>query len=267
MTRRRWIADRHTSGRAWLTGTNATHLALVLRAQPGQQFEVATPDGVFLGTITAVRVPSAIYGDQEGVISDAEIEFSLAESDLIAARDCAQTTLLLAVFKFDRFEWALEKAIELGATDIVPVIARRTEKHLAAAAAKRVERWRRLALEAAQQSRQPQTPTIHGPAPLHQALAASSTGGLPASGLQILLAETPGHPSLWSVLATAALHQPLCLAIGPIGGWADDEFQLFSKNGWAFASLGDFVLRVETATIAALAIVNQARLVQPRPSQ
>lgn len=247
MTRRRWIADRHTSDdRAWLTGANALHLARVLRAQPGQQFEIATPDGVHLGTVTAV--------------SEAEIEFSL--TDLIISNEAqlqARTTLLLAVFKFDRFEWALEKAVELGAINIVPVIARRTEKHLEAAAAKRAERWRRLALEAAQQSRQPQTPTIHDPLPLKQVLAGA------VSGPRILLAETPGHPPLWSVLTDGRSPvESLTLAIGPIGGWADDEFQLFAENHWTFASLGDSVLRVETAAIAALAVVNQARLIQAR---
>ena len=66
-------------------------------------------------------------------------------------------TLLLAVFKFDRMEWAIEKCTELNVTTIVPVIARRTEKHLALAAEKRVERWRRIAREASEQARRSAT--------------------------------------------------------------------------------------------------------------
>ena len=72
-------------------------------------------------------------------------------------------TLVMSVFKFDRMEWAIEKATELGVAGIVPVIARRTEKHLAQAAEKRVERWRRIAREAAQQCRRSDVPLIHDP--------------------------------------------------------------------------------------------------------
>ena len=68
--------------------------------------------------------------------------------------------MALSIFKFDRMEWAIEKCTELGATRIVPVIARRTETHLAAAAAKRVDRWRRIVLQAAEQSRRVSPPEI-----------------------------------------------------------------------------------------------------------
>ena len=83
------------------------------------------------------------------------MEFTLGAE--IAAQTVTPITLLLAVFKFDRMEWAIEKCTELNVTAIVPVIARRTEKHLALAAEKRAQRWRRIAREASQQSRR-----IHG---------------------------------------------------------------------------------------------------------
>ena len=79
-------------------------------------------------------------------LRDERVEFVLGEEVGTAARRFP-VTLLLAVFKFDRMEWAIEKCTELNVTDIVPVIARRTEKHLAQAAEKRVERWRRIARE------------------------------------------------------------------------------------------------------------------------
>ena len=78
--------------------------------------------------------------------------------------------LLLAVFKFDHMEWAVEKATELGVVRVTPVLARRTEKHLALAAAKRVERWRRIALEASKQSRRTDGSGDCDPAGLKQAL-------------------------------------------------------------------------------------------------
>jgi len=151
-------------------------------------------------------------------------------------------------------EWAIEKATELGVAVIAPVIARRTEKHLAQAAEKRAERWRRIAHEAAQQSRRSDVPLIHAPEPLATRIRAASTS------TRIVLAEQERTTTLRSALdeaiAQAQAEMPtLEIAIGPEGGWAPDEEALFDANGWRAASLGPRILRAETAAIAALAIV------------
>ena len=153
MTRRRWIADEFSDDRAALTGTHAAHLSRTLRARVGQQFEVACGDRVRRATIT--------------LVSNDRVEFTLGEE--VAAPAFVPITLLLAIFKFDRMEWAIEKCTELNVTAIVPVLARRTEKHLAVAAAKRVERWRRIAREAAEQSRRTAPPEIREPLKLKEA--------------------------------------------------------------------------------------------------
>jgi 16S rRNA (uracil1498-N3)-methyltransferase len=243
MTRHRWIADRALADRAYLAGKNAAHLARVLRARAGQEFEISIGDRVRLGRVTRV--------------SDQEVEFELGE-DLDTARDATSTALLLAIFKFDRMEWAIEKATELGAGDIVPVIARRTDPHLARAAAKRVERWRRIAHEAAQQSRRVTPPEIVDPMKLKEVL------DYPAA-LKILLAESGASLKLKELLARPATSNQLpdtsplsatALAVGPEGGWTGDELSAFASAGWQAASLGRNILRAETAAIAALAIVN-----------
>ena len=134
--RRRFIADTFSPAtghptRAALTGEQAAHLARVLRAQPGQVYDIVANGFLHRAEITAV--------------SDSEVEFILHEE--LEADAALPIHLLLAVFKFDHFEWAVEKATELGVARITPILARRTEKHLAFAAPKRVERWRRIALE------------------------------------------------------------------------------------------------------------------------
>jgi 16S rRNA (uracil1498-N3)-methyltransferase len=227
MTRRRWLADEIDGDRAALTGENAAHLARVLRAKVGQEFDISTGGSVRLGRITAVSL--------------ARVEFELAHE--VAAAKALPVELLLAIFKFDRLEWAIEKATELGALKIVPVIAQRTEKHLVQAAGKRVERWRKLAHEAAQQSRRVAPPEISDPVKLKDALGA---GG-------IVLSEAESERSLKEVLASA--RRPIRLAIGPEGGWTADELSLFEQRGWQATSLGATVLRAETAAIAALAVV------------
>ena len=227
MTRRRWIADEVSGDRAALLGAHAEHLARVLRARVGQDFDVVAQGRVRRGRVAAV--------------APRRVEFDLLDD--VPADQLPRIELLLAVFKFDRFEWAIEKATELGAARIVPVIAHRTDAHLAAAAARRAERWRRIAKQAAEQSRRASPPDIAEPTRLKAGMAS-------VSGPRIVLAESETGTSLKQALAAA----PLTLAIGPEGGWTADELKQFADSGWTSASLGSTILRAETAAIAALAI-------------
>jgi 16S rRNA (uracil1498-N3)-methyltransferase len=145
-------------------------------------------------------------------------------------------------------EWAIEKCTELGAKRIVPVIARRTEAHLAAAAAKRVERWRRIALQAAEQSRRVSPPEISEPLKLKEAVALSGS-------LRIVLSEVETDAMLKDILQTHTHFADVVIALGPEGGWTNEELQLFREAEWISASLGNTILRAETAAIASLAVV------------
>ena len=157
MTRRRWIADEVRGNQAALTGANALHLARVLRAKVGQEFDISTGATVRRGRIVAVL--------------EARVEFELGEE--VPAAAALPVELLLAVFKFDRMEWAIEKATELGVARIVPVIAQRTEKHLAHAAAKRAFRS----------------------AVTHASCSAPSAASAPALKLNTLISETKCTPA------------------------------------------------------------------------
>jgi 16S rRNA (uracil1498-N3)-methyltransferase len=232
MTRRRWIADEVSGTRAVLIGAHAEHLSRVLRARVGQEFDITTGNDVRRGRITA--------------ITQDRVEFELG--DEIPAPVAGQVTVALSIFKFDRMEWAIEKCTELGAKRIVPVIARRTEPHLAAAASKRVHRWRRVALQAAEQSRRVSPPEISEPLKLKEAVAMSGS-------LRIVLSEVETDAMLKDILQTHPNHCDVVLALGPEGGWTDEELELFQEAGWISASLGNTILRAETAAIASLAVV------------
>jgi 16S rRNA (uracil1498-N3)-methyltransferase len=231
MTRRRWIADEVSGDRAALVGAHADHLVRVLRARIGESFDIATGQALRRGRITSVNAD--------------RVEFDLGE--VISAAPLAKITLVLAIFKFDRLEWAIEKCTELGVSRIVPVISRRTDAHLAAASMKRVERWRRIARQAAEQSRRAAPPEIAAPIKLSDAL------NLPEA-LRVVLAESEEQTLLRDVLQAYATAGGIALAVGPEGGWAEDELQLFQQAGWISASLGNTILRAETAAIAAIAV-------------
>jgi 16S rRNA (uracil1498-N3)-methyltransferase len=163
----------------------------------------------------------------------------------------ARIVLSAALIKFDHFEWMIEKATELGVAKIIPVIAARSEYGLERAAHKRVERWRRIALEASQQSRRAHLPEVDGPVDFRDALAVSATH-------RYVLDEDPSRPPLATLLPDKRqVSDEIAILIGPEGGWTDEERAAFGRGeGWTAVSLGPTILRAETAAIAALAFVS-----------
>ena len=238
MTRRRWIADRWDQATATLTGAQAEHLGRVLRAQPGMEADIVAGGRLFHARIDQVTTE--------------EVRFALGEE--AEADPALPVTFVLSLYKFDRMEWALEKATELGVAAVVPAIAQRSEKHLAQAAQKRVERWRRIVHEAAQQSRRSDVPRVDEPVRLAERVKAAS------KSVRIVLAEQERATSLRTVveeaMQAAGTELPtLEIAIGPEGGWSPAEEALFKENGWRAVSLGPRILRAETAAIAALSVI------------
>ncbi len=226
-----------------MRGAAAEHLGRVLRAQAGQEYELSDGRALWLGRIERV--------------TERAVEFVLVE-ELPAHDPALRTTLLLSIVKFDRFEWCLEKATELGITEIVPVAAERSDAGLVRAAPKRAARWNKILAQSAQQARRLR------PAALGEAAEASKafelfagTGAQQAAPLRLLLSERREAPVLRATL-DGARAEVVVLAIGPEGGWTEREFAAAAANGFIEVSLGGNILRTETAVIAALACVNYA---------
>jgi 16S rRNA (uracil1498-N3)-methyltransferase len=236
MARRRFFVDAVDQGTAVLRGEDASHLARVLRAETGQRYEISDNRSVYLAEIAEARKD--------------RITFRVLEP-LAATPAVSGITLLAALIKFDRFEWIVEKATELGVDAIVPVEAARSEKGLLEAARKRVDRWRRIARESSQQSRRDRLPEIRDPQRLPAGIAA-------APGARFFLEELPGAPALMSA-PVPLLPEPLSLLVGPEGGWTGDERALFLNAAWAPVSLGSQILRAETAALAAVVLVVHLR--------
>jgi 16S rRNA (uracil1498-N3)-methyltransferase len=234
--RRRFFVEEFAGDRAVMEGEAAHHLGRVLRAQRGQLYELSDGQRAWLGRI-------------ESVGRD-KVEFALLE-ELPAHQPSLDVTLLLAVVKFDMFEWAIEKATELGVTTIVPLAAARSEKALVSAAAKRAERWKKIVLEASQQSRRLRAPVLEELAKPENAF--SSYG----DGLRVMLSERADAQSIRKVLEGRRQAKAI-LAIGPEGGWTDAEFEAAHHRGFHEASLGKLILRTETAVVTALASLNYA---------
>src|SRR6266581_4524572 len=129
MARRRFFVDEIRRGEAELGGDEAEHLTRVLRAEAGQRYEIADGAGLYLAEIVEARKRS--------------VRFRVVEKLAVEEPD-QRITLLTSLIKFERFEWMIGEAPELGRDSIVPVEAERSEKGLQLAARKRVERWSRI---------------------------------------------------------------------------------------------------------------------------
>jgi len=232
MARRRFFVRQVRNGLAEITDDDARHLTQVLRVEAGQIFELSDNHAIYLAEVEAAR--------------KSRVGFRILER-LPDPPPEIPVHLLVALFKFDRLELLLEKATELGVASVRFVRAERSDKGLDKAAEKRIERWRRIALEASQQSRRLRLPELYEPVRLKEALLT------PASARFFLDENRSGVPILDAAQVSA---DSIALMVGPEGGWPEHERVEARQAGWTSVSLGQQILRSETAAIAALAIVN-----------
>ena len=206
----------------------------VLRAQPGMEFDVVAGGRVWHSVIAGITGDSVRFN----LIADLQLGVLGQLGALVPGQRAAQVRGQLA---------------KLGGDRIVPVIARRSEKHLAQAAAGRVERWRRVALEASKQARRSDVLQVDDPLPLKAALSGE------IQAVRLVLAEqersTTLHHALGEALAASGDETPpIWMAVGPEGGWTPEEEAMFDAESWKPVSLGPRILRVETAAITAMAV-------------
>lgn len=232
MARRLFFVPPVHSGHTELRGDDARHLTKVLRVEPGHVYEISDQDQLYLAKVTAAHKEL--------------VRFEVLEKLEIPPEPC-HLVLVPALVKFDKLEWILEKATELGVGEIRPFWSARTEKGLEQAAAKRIDRWRKILLESAQQCRRARLPEIAEPAAFATVLA---TG---AAERYLLDESRTGEFFRPGPCASAAL------LVGPEGGFTEAERQLAIQAGWRPVSLGPRILRAETAALAALSILGNAQ--------
>lgn len=235
MARRLFFVDEIHSGLAEIRGDDAMHLTRVLRVEEGQRYEISDNRQLYLAEVETARKQLVVFR----VVEKLEMRHAPVRMHLLAA-----------LIKFDHFEYTLEKATELGVERITPVITERVEKGLDRAAPKRMERWRRILKESAQQSRRWSLPELDHATPLVRVLD--------EAGLRYVLEESTAPAILGCLPAERKSEDFVKMLIGPEGGWADAERQALAASGWRAVSLGPTILRAETAATAALAIVSAA---------
>lgn len=217
----------------------AHHLKSVLRARPGER---------------VVIVDASRETAYEAVIADlqkASVTF-LVEVKLPAiAEPLPKVTLAVALIKEQRWDWLLQKATELGARTIQPLMTERAVIRLDVKDfPKKQERWQAVLRSAAEQSEGLFIPEIKPPLSVQAFLNNADIAR------RLLLQERgETRPPLREALRNTPAGQPLVLAVGPEGGWTRDELRSFEQAGFTGVSLGQRILRAETAAIAAMSAV------------
>ena len=240
MTERRFFVSASDVGPAGLTlrGDEAHHARRALRLSEGDA--VTCFDGEGRGWRGRIDRYS---GDTAFVTIESVIE---PEEPVRPRLSLAQ-----ALVKGDRMDLIIQKATELGLDRIIPVISDRSDVRLdAERSARRIERWRRIEVEAAKQCERLTLPTVEVPTRLRDLLEASVEP-------IVALVERDAAP-IRDVLRELGQPESVKLVVGPEGGWSEDECRLFGQSNAHCVSLGRGILRAETAAIAGLAIVRYA---------
>ncbi|MBH0198005.1 MAG: 16S rRNA (uracil(1498)-N(3))-methyltransferase [Nitrospira sp.] len=177
--------------------------------------------------------------------------------EVVQEPPCRTPRLILgqSLLKGEKMDWVVQKAVELGVDELVPVESRHSVVQLKADRVDhQLTRWQRIAVEAAQQSEQWRIPTIAPPQSLAALLKNRATGTA-----TLMLAERLDGKSLQTVALPQDVTGSVLVLIGPEGGWSKEEMGLVEQTGIQPITLGPHILRAETAAIAAISIL-QSRL-------
>jgi 16S rRNA (uracil1498-N3)-methyltransferase len=217
-----------------LDADDARHASTVLRSRPGDP-------------LTLLAEGIAWEADFASVGSDGVMAVARRPSAQQGGELPAQVTILQALTKGAKFDDVVEKSVELGAANIVPVICARSES---AGGENRVARWRRIAKAAAMQSRRRIVPSVAAPVSWQLACEAA----MPRA-LALIAYEQAECATLAAALSRFAVGTPVVIAVGPEGGLTSDEVALTRELGAHIVSLGPTILRTETAAAVLLAAV------------
>ena len=220
-----------TNSSITLDNDESHHLARVLRLLPGAVVFV------FDGTGNE-------YECKIAQVSKSKTELNVIAQLSNEVESPLQLTLGQALIKSDKFDWVVQKATELGVTRIVPLITEHSEFRKADGREQRLQRWRRIALEATKQCGRRKLPEISDVQNFQQFCEQQ------IAGQRLIFSERGG-----SGIASLAAAATISIAIGPEGGWSKAEIDLANAQGFIALSLGNRILRTETAALAALALV------------
>ncbi|MFS0644147.1 16S rRNA (uracil(1498)-N(3))-methyltransferase [Siminovitchia sp. 179-K 8D1 HS] len=241
----RYFMDAPYDGRdtVLLSGDHYHHIANVMRMKPGNEIWVVFNDGL------AAKATIISLEDQAVKVRIMEWEERTTELPV-------HVTVASGLPKGDKWEWVIQKGTELGASQFVPFkAARSVVKWDEKKSARKLARWKKIAMEAAEQSHRQVVPDVLSPMTFEQILALSDN--LSRKIVAHEEAAKQGEQSnLANMLAGVKKGEKIIILFGPEGGWEEKEVELLTSNGFISCGLGPRILRTETAPLYALAAIS-----------
>ncbi|HAM51738.1 MAG TPA: 16S rRNA (uracil(1498)-N(3))-methyltransferase [Nitrospiraceae bacterium] len=228
-----------TSGTITITGEKARYLSTVLRCKEGDELIIFDARGVsHKAIIKGIAKREVLAEVTEVLTSDTESSLTLI--------------LVQGLLKGEKMELVIQKTTELGVKEILPAITERSQVR----ETRKIARWRKIAEDASRQSGRTCVPVIHNPMPFAHIFAhpsyACGPGISPGGGL--IFWEKGGN-KIVDALATVKRGNSCVIAIGPEGGFTGEEVAIANSGGLRITTLGNRILRAETAAVAATAIL------------
>lgn len=230
MSRRFFVQHSLDSDSVRLEGAEARHLSRVMRFEPGDLVTLFDGQGIE-SEARITRVAQDL------------VELTILSRTNDADRPLVELTLATAVPKGERFDWLVEKSVELGVARIVPLI---TARSIVNPGASKLDRLRRTIVEASKQCGRSRLMELAEPVRWSDFVSRDQ------SGAALVIADPSGEPA---ATAIAVPSKPLVVAIGPEGGFTPDELEQASQAGARLVSIAPWILRIETAAIAFAALI------------
>ncbi len=238
MTRIFLNQEQLQSNKVIISGDQARHLSLVLRVHAGEQVTVLDGQGYSY----RCRILHA---------HKKEVTAEIIDRSPYSAESPIAVTLAQGLPKGEKMSLIIQKSTELGVHRIIPLITERSQvRHT-----EKIERWRKIAISASQQSGRDKVPVIDDPVDFRGFLSARSAAGDNGECQGLICAEEHKGKNMKQVLDTMHNMKNMVLVVGPEGGFTKEEVATAVEKGFTEVSLGPRILRTETAPIAALSIV------------
>ncbi len=239
------IAD----GRVTISGDDAKHIAKSLRMRAGEE-------------LTVCDAHSREYLCEIETVLNGEVSARIISESAVLSEPPYRAYLYQSLPKGDKMEYIVQKAVEIGVYRIIPLVSERSiSRPDQASCAKKVERWNRIALEAAKQCGRGIIPTVSEVVTYKEAVRQMSELLSEEGSVSFLCYEGSGTEKLGAVAGDGS-YKDIAFLIGPEGGISHEETELARQNGIKLAGLGKRILRCETASgfvLSCLAYENELR--------
>ncbi len=230
----RYFVEKKNNNKFILNKEDSYHITRVMRMKIGEKIEIVSSKKTHICSITVLEP-----------LVEAEIQETLKENNEL---NCS-VTLVQSLVKEQKMDYILQKATELGVSEIIPLITTRSVVKMDKKEIKKIERWQKIVKEASEQSKRNQIPTIKN------LVTISELSKITGYDVKLLCTVRENTKNIKNLLSNSIEGAKMIVVVGPEGGFTEQEEEQLIKGGFETVSLGSSVLRTETAPLFIMSVV------------